>query len=134
MSRKKAEAAPLPPIGPKPLPRFVQSPAFSAKWDRLRMTHDDGIALERAIVEVWDDPSSRTDVGNLRKIRFASENSGRGKRDAYRVCYALFAGHGLVYLVTLYGKGEKSDLTPTEKKVIGEIIGELEAFLGKGEH
>ena len=51
--------------------------------------------------------------GGIRKIRWAPK--GRGKRGGSRVIYYWLAVEDHIYLLTLYGKGVKDDLTPTER-------------------
>jgi len=53
-------------------------------------------------------------TGGLRKLRFADK--GQGKRGGARVVYFLFNESIPIYLIVCYGKNEKSDLTPEQKK------------------
>ena len=137
MSRRGRSREPGPPPlatnDPGRLPRIVWLDGFAAKWDKLKMAHEDAIRLESAIIEAGESPATRTDVGHLRKIRFSPEKWGTGKRDALRVCYAIYSRYGVVFLVTLYGKGEKSNLNRAEKTAIGELLREVETLLAKGQ-
>jgi hypothetical protein len=75
-------------------------------------------------------------TGGLRKLRFAVPGSGRGRRGAYRVCYVDFPEFGTVTLVVVFGKNEKVDLTPTDRKAIAAALqayrAELEREFGGG--
>ena len=51
--------------------------------------------------------------GGIRKIRWAPK--GRGKRGGSRVIYYWLAVEDRIYLLTLYGKDVKDDLTPAER-------------------
>ena len=71
-------------------------------------------------------------TGGLRKIRFSSPQWSRGKRSGARVCYVYFRKFAVVFLVTIYVKKDKEDLSSEEKKRIKELIRELEEALEKG--
>ena len=68
-------------------------------------------------------------TGGLRKLRFDRIEDRIGKRGGVRVCYVHFPGHAIVLLVAAYGKNEKDDLTPIEKKYIREYIERARAWL-----
>ena len=132
MAKKRADkqtTASLPPIGPEPLPMFVWTTGFAGRWAALGLTHADEIRLEGAILEAPGDPSTRTDVPRLHKIRFASSRSGAGKSGGHRACYAAFLDHGVILMVTIFGKGEKSNLSPADKAQALAVIREVERFL-----
>ena len=59
--------------------------------------------------------------GGLRKIRWAG--SGRGKRGGSRIIYYWDLGDRIL-MVYLYRKNERSDLTPTQLKVLRSIVEE----------
>lgn len=68
----------------------------------------------------------------MRKIRFAPKRFGRGKRGAFRVCYAYFEKVRVVLLVVAYGKNERDDLSPEAKKSIRDHLAREEEYLSKG--
>jgi hypothetical protein len=72
-------------------------------------------------------------TGGVRKIRFARPGEGRGKSGAYRVCYAYFARRGMVFLLTVYGKSERANLTKAEQDAIGEVLRGIEGAIERGE-
>jgi hypothetical protein len=49
------------------------------------------------------------------------KGSGRGKRGGYRVTYYLFLAD-TVWLITIYDKVQKEELTSAEKKQIHQLI------------
>jgi len=55
-------------------------------------------------------------TGGVRKLRFAAK--GKGKRSGSRVIYFVFDEVDPIYLLACYGKNEKGDLTPDEKKAV----------------
>jgi len=63
-------------------------------------------------------------AGGIRKLRWAY--SGRGKSGGVRVVYYF---HGLempLFLLTLFGKNEKSNLSMAEKGTLSKLVKELE--------
>ena len=61
--------------------------------------------------------------GGVRKIRWAA--GGKGKSGGLRVIYYWFKAEDQVFLLTLYGKGEKENLSAAELKRIVKLIEEL---------
>lgn len=58
-------------------------------------------------------------TGGCRKVRWAGR--GKGKSGGYRTI-TFFSGYQMpVFLVTCFGKGEKSDLTQGEKNQLKEL-------------
>jgi hypothetical protein len=49
-----------------------------------------------------------------------------GKRGGVRVVYYLQTRAGIVYLLDVYAKNEKSDLTPADKRELRAIVSALE--------
>ncbi len=63
-------------------------------------------------------------TGGLRKARIAPSR-GKGKRGGYRVIYLDLPGIEQTYLLALYGKDEKDDISPGEKRVLRAMVKEL---------
>ena len=117
-------------LDPERLLRFVQLRPFEKKWSSFGLTDDDLCALELAILLGPEAPPVMQGTGGLRKVRFAPE--GRGKSGAYRICYALFRRYGMVFLVSVFGKSEKDNLTQAEKKEIAKLLREIGKLLEAG--
>jgi hypothetical protein len=64
-------------------------------------------------------------TGGLRKLRFAPPSRHSGKRGAFRVIYAFIVLGEVVYLFTVYGKNEQSDLAADEKAVFTKVLERL---------
>jgi hypothetical protein len=58
--------------------------------------------------------------GGLRKIRWRMP--GRGKRGGSRVIYYWKSGAGLIFLLFLYPKNVRSDLSPSELRMLRRLI------------
>lgn len=67
-------------------------------------------------------------TGGLRKLRFADERRGKGKRGGLRIIYYWWYTGSQFWLFTVYDKDEMSDLTVPQRKALKEMIKkELEA-------
>lgn len=62
-------------------------------------------------------------TGGARKLRWA--RVGRGKSGGVRVIYYFHSDNAPIYLFTIYGKGEKVDLTDDERNEFARMIGIL---------
>lgn len=60
------------------------------------------------------------DTGGIRKLRWAG--LGRGKRSGIRVIYFYHAGPEAIYLLTVYAKADREDLSPADKKVLSQLV------------
>lgn len=114
---------------PSRLLRFVHFPQFLRDWGRLRLDDEDQRALEQEILAAPDRAPVIKHSGGLRKLRFTPPGSSRGKRGAYRVCYAFFPRHGTIALFLAFGKNEQTDLTHAEARAIAAALRAFEAEL-----
>lgn len=106
---------------------FIQTNEFVKNWERLGFTDDD---LRKLELEILKDPKAGSVIpgtGRLRKLRFAVGNEG--KRGCTRVCYVDFLIDRTVYLITIYPKNEKDNLTKVECNNIKKMIDILEQSL-----
>ncbi len=61
-----------------------------------------------------------TGTGGVRKIRLKS--ASRGKSGGFRVCYYYLTQDREIFLIDIYAKNEKENLTIEDKKSFREII------------
>lgn len=67
-------------------------------------------------------------TGGLRKLRFADERRGKGKRGGLRVIYYWWDAGLQFWLFTVYDKDERSDLSKAQRETLKQMIKtELEA-------
>lgn len=67
-------------------------------------------------------------TGGFRKLRWADQRRGKGRRGGLRIIYYYFPSEHQIWLMTLYGKDEADDLTPAEKRALRDsIAAELKA-------
>ena len=102
---------------------FVETSIFSKKVDSLK----DGESVKKLIQnELLNDPDKGDlikDTGGLRKLRI--KKSDRGKSGSYRIVYFHLNARNQIFLIDLYEKGQKEDLTEAEKKIIRSLIKKL---------
>ena len=114
---------------------FIQLPPFSRNLDALI---DQGKILEKDFEEFEQELLKNPQIGDvipglsgLRKIRL--KGASIGKRGGFRVDYLDVPEYSKLYLIVLYSKNVKADLSPNEKKVICRLVKQLkeEAAHGK---
>jgi hypothetical protein len=100
----------------------VETPPYLADAERL-FGEDERVAIIDAISA---DPQCGVVIpgtGGVRKMRVGA--SGRGKRHGARVIY-LFGGVEVpVFLLAVFAKNEKSDLSPAERNGLGKMTAEM---------
>ncbi len=101
---------------------FVETSEFTK---RLRAHLDDGdYATLQAYLSVR--PAAGDIIrgsGGIRKIRWRSR--GRGKQGGVRVIYFWAAPEDCIYLLTVYSKGVKDDLTHAELAACRKIVEDI---------
>jgi hypothetical protein len=110
---------------------YVEAPSFTRYLSEY-LTDDE---YRRLQILLTIDPE-RGDVmpgtGGFRKLRWTDPKRRKGRRGGLRIIYYFFATDQQIWLMTLYGKDEAADLTPTEKKVLKNAIDiELQARQAK---
>jgi hypothetical protein len=68
-------------------------------------------------------------TGGVRKLRFGA--GGRGKRGAFRVVYYVLNGALPLVAIFLYGKNERGDLTPVERRGAEAIVTAMKAEMAR---
>jgi len=63
------------------------------------------------------------DTGGIRKLRWPAR--GQGKRGGARVIYYFRDLNMPVYILAVYAKGEKLDLTAKEKRLMRDLVDEI---------
>lgn len=101
---------------------FIETPTFSRLLSAL-LNDDEYRDLQNVLV---DDPE-RGDVikggGGIRKLRHALP--GRGKSGGVRVIYYWVKDDHLVYLLVVYPKSRKDNLTDKEVAILRDFVKEL---------
>ena len=66
-------------------------------------------------------------TGGVRKLRWA--HGGRGKSGGVRVVYFFHSESIPLYLLTVFGKNERANLSHAERNDLAEIVGMLKKLL-----
>jgi hypothetical protein len=101
---------------------FIETPTFTRLLASL-LTDDEYRALQNVLLE---DPA-RGDLipggGGIRKLRHALP--GRGKSGGVRVIYYWTKKSDQIYMLLIYPKSRKDNLTDQETAVLREFVKEL---------
>jgi hypothetical protein len=102
--------------------RFVESTGFTewvgdqpASWDKTLK------ALQTELMENPETGDAIKGCGGLRKVRIPDPGRGKGKRGGARVIYLHVPEANWIFLLDVYDKGEKADITPAERKELAEL-------------
>lgn len=102
---------------------FVETSEFT----RHLRSHldDDGYAALQILLSARPDAGDiLRGAGGIRKIRWRSK--GRGKQGGIRVIYYWLGAQDQIYLLTLYRKGVKDDLTRDELAAWRKAVEDIE--------
>jgi hypothetical protein len=100
---------------------FVELPAFQRH--RSEYLDDEAFSALQAVLMAHPEAGDVIrDTGGLRKVRFADSRRGKGTRGGLRIIYYWWMPGPQFWLFTLYGKGEVSDLTAEQRKVVREVL------------
>ena len=106
---------------------FIQSNEFSKNWDILGFDDEDLRLLELSILEHPGRYPIMKGIGGLRKARMSLDK--KGKSGGARGCFVDFILVETVYLITVYGKKEKDNLSNAERNQIKKMIDTLKKTL-----
>ena len=62
----------------------------------------------------------------MRKVRWADESRGKGKRGGVRVIYYFVAEDGDILMLAVYSKGESDDLSAYDRAAIRKYVAKEE--------
>jgi hypothetical protein len=99
---------------------FVYVNKFSEKWEKLSLADDNLIPLENYLLENPHAGNVIKGTGGLRKLRWVLP--GTGKSGGLRVLYVDVVIKEKIYMVDLFTKGLKEDLTEDEKNKIRQLV------------
>ena len=98
---------------------FIETPAFTA--DVRALLPDDSYAeLQRELIARPTAGDLIPGTGGLRKIRWRLP--GKGKRGGARVIYYWRASTSQIWLLAVYDKGAKIDLSAADKELMRKIV------------
>ena len=100
---------------------FLEAPAFTRNVFSY-LSDDDYRDLQNRLAAAPELGDVMPTTGGFRKLRWAAAKRGKGRRGGLRVIYYYFQAEQQIWLMTVYGKDEASDLTVKEKQVLKSAI------------
>lgn len=101
---------------------IVETPEFLTRANRL-LADEERLALinHLSLNPIAGDLMPRT--GGARKLRWGIR--GKGKRGGIRVIYSYHGENVPVFLLALFAKNEKVNLSETEKRALSQVLKDL---------
>jgi mRNA-degrading endonuclease RelE of RelBE toxin-antitoxin system len=110
------------------LVQVIATELYQRKARRLLTTEEQ----EQIVVALQNAPAAHPVIPGTRgarKMRAAA--GGQGKRGGVRVIYLYIASLGCIYLLTVYAKGRKENLSNDDKKAIAGLIDAIRRDAGQ---
>jgi len=105
------------------LQTVVETPAFLSDARSLGLPDAERLAIVSWIAANPAAGDVIEGTGGARKVRFAGK--GRGKSGGYRGI-TFFTGTDIpVFLLNMFAKNEKTDLTPKERRVLKTVLADM---------
>lgn len=98
---------------------FIESTVFTKRRPDVLMEEDYRL-FQNHLAKHPDEGDVITGTGGMRKIRWAA--SGRGKRGGARVIYIHVDEQDQIWLLLIYAKNVKDDLSSDEKKLLKNLV------------
>ena len=103
---------------------FIEMKEFT-EWVADHLPDDVLAALQQELMANPEAGDVIPGCGGLRKIRTVDPRRGKGKRAGNRVIYLHVPEAKWFFLLDVYGKDEKEDLTTSEKKWLAKLADRL---------
>lgn len=100
---------------------FIELPPFQ----RLRDAYFDDESFKELQNELMENPQAGDVIqgtGGLRKVRYADERRGKGRRGGLRVIYFWKDADDQFWLFTVYDKDEADDLTADQRRMLKQRL------------
>jgi hypothetical protein len=111
----------------------ISTPTFLAQAKRCGLTDDE---LKEIVSTIAFDPEAGAimpQTGGARKVRHARK--GQGKSGGYRTIHYFGGGDIPVFMLAIYGKNDKANLTKAERNELARILPTLaDAYRKRKEH
>lgn len=101
---------------------FVETPTFTRQVTTL-LADEEYRALQQDLLSNPARGALIKGGGGIRKVRFAA--AGRGKSGGVRVIYYWVTAQDQIYMLLIYSKSRKDDLSDQETAILREYVKEL---------
>lgn len=98
---------------------FVRLPEFEKRCQEIGLTESNIREIENILLENPNVGGIIQGTGGIRKFRYALPN--KGKSGGTRVISLDFAYYGRTFLITIFEKGVKENLTKAERNSLKEL-------------
>jgi len=98
---------------------IAEMPEYLRRAEKL-LGDDERQALVSYLAEYPKAGVLITGTGGIRKLRWA--RGGTGKRGGVRVIYYFHSERAPLYLLTVFGKGEKANLSQSERNDLSKLV------------
>lgn len=105
---------------------FIETSAFT-EWVHRYLPEDLYLALQLELMENPEKGDVIKGCGGLRKLRGADPKRGKGKRGGVRIIYLYVPEARWFYMLDIYGKDEKDDMSSDQRKLLADLVGQLRA-------
>ena len=101
--------------------KFIETPIFTKEVETL-LEDDEYKSLQVALLLRPEQGSIIPKLGGLRKVRWSSK--GKGKQGGLRVIYYWDNKTESFYMLHIYSKSKKDDLSPDQLQILSQIVKE----------
>lgn len=101
---------------------FIETPTFTRLLTSL-LTDDEYVGVQNILVETPDRGDIIKGGGGIRKLRYALP--GRGKSGGVRIIYYWIRDDQQIYMLLIYPKSKKDNLTDKETAILRDLVKEL---------
>ncbi|MDK9721689.1 MAG: type II toxin-antitoxin system RelE/ParE family toxin [Rhodospirillales bacterium] len=109
---------------------IVETPDYLADAKRTGLSDEERVAIAAYLALHPDAGTEIVGTGGARKVRFAGR--GKGKSGGYRVI-TFFSGPAIpVFLLAVFAKGDKVDLTQGERNDLRSVLQEIADYYKAG--
>lgn len=106
----------------------VELPEFQRKSSKL-LSEDENHSIIKYLAAHPAAGDIMQGTGGIRKLRWSAQ--GKGKRGGVRVIYYYHNESLPLFLLTVFGKGEKANITKTERNDLARLTPILRAYGGE---
>ncbi len=108
----------------------IETPEYLRDAKAARLADSERLHMVNVIASRPDAGNEIPGTGGARKVRFAGR--GQGKSGGYRVV-TFYSGPDIpVFLLNVFAKGDRIDLTKAERNELREILSEIVAIYREG--
>jgi hypothetical protein len=104
---------------------IVLTPAFLRQADGLHIDDEEKLEIASTIARNPLVGDLVAGTGGARKLRHPAQ--GRGKSGGYRTIHYFGGGDVPVFLLSIYGKNEKANLTKAERNELAKLLPRIAA-------